>query len=202
GPVPGELLRPACHLSVRWAGRAGAHVDGGAARPAVTGALALLRPGPGDGATAGGEPLARGADRVVELVPRVPDAEAPSALPGHRVGSRDVRDAARGRLPGVAADAARADGGLRPAGDAELDVSGRRHGRAGPPARRDGVHPELHLQLEQGLRDLQTLRGLAARDQRPARPNAAHAYGWGNSRSVARWAARSAAGGSCVAISL
>src|SRR5262249_11566789 len=108
-PVPGELLRPACHLSVRWAGRACAHVDGGAARPAVTGALALLRPGPGDGATAGGEPLARGADRVVELVARVPDAEAPSALPGHRVGSRDVRDAARGRLPSVAADAARAD---------------------------------------------------------------------------------------------
>ncbi len=84
-------------------------------------------------------------------------AEAPSALPGHRLRPRDVRDVARGRLPGVAANAARADGGLRPAGDAELDVPRRRDGGARPPAGRDGLHPELHLQLQQSLRGLQAV---------------------------------------------
>ena len=117
-------------------------------------AVAMLRPRPRHRARAGGEPLARGAHRLVELVARVPDAQAPPAASRRCLRPRALRGPAAGRLRDVAQDAAGGDRGQRSAGDAQLDVPGRRHGRARAAAERDDVHRELDLQLEQGVRDL------------------------------------------------
>ncbi len=71
----------------------------------------LLRSRPRDRDGHGGQSVARRLDRVVELVPCVPDAEASPALPGRRGRPGDVRVAARRRLSGVAAHLARRDRG-------------------------------------------------------------------------------------------
>src|SRR5256712_5371450 len=167
-PLPGravldQLLWPPGHLAVRRRRELRRSPDRGSARPAVAGAEALLRPRPRRRARDGRESLAGGPDHLVELVARVPDPEAPPALPRSRRRSRALRQAAGRGLRGVAGDVAAGARGERPAGDAELDVPGGRDGGARPAAGRGEVRPDVPLQLEQVLRGLQRVNaGLTA----------------------------------------
>src|SRR5439155_6272377 len=112
-PLPGQLLRAAGHRSARRSRRRGEPAGGGS-RSAVAVTRALLRSRTGLCAGAVGRPLARGPDRVVELVACLPDPEASLALPGRGGRPGDVRDAAGRELPDVAADVAGGGRGERP----------------------------------------------------------------------------------------
>ena len=102
----------------------------GRAGSAVAVAAPLLRDGTGDRARPEGEPVAGGDHGLVELVARLPHREEPLDLSRPRIGPRAARAPARRELQRVARYAARADGGGRPAGSAQLDLPRRRHGRA------------------------------------------------------------------------
>src|SRR5262249_33115268 len=114
--------------------------------------------GRGDGAGDARQPVARGPDRLVELVARLPHRQELPALSRHRVGPPPVRGAARRRLRDVATDAAGRQRGGGAAGDAQLVHAGRRDGGARAQARRVRVHRDVVLQLQQVLRDVETVR--------------------------------------------
>src|SRR5215469_5704469 len=100
------------------------------------------------------EPVAGGADRLVELVACVSHAQALPALPRHRGGPRALQRLAGRGLCGMARASAECDRGQRPAGGAELDVPDGRDEGARPAALRNLLCRELDLQLEQVLRRL------------------------------------------------
>src|SRR5206468_2964196 len=98
-PLPGravldQLLRSPRHLAVRRRVELRRSAVRRSARSAVAVTGALLRPGPRGGAGSGHEPVARGAGRLVELVARLPDAEAPPALSRRGGRPRALRQAA------------------------------------------------------------------------------------------------------------
>src|SRR5439155_1640040 len=103
------------------------------------------------------EPVAHGPDRLLQLVARVPDRQAPPALPGHRGGSAALRVAARGRLRDVAQDAAGVHRGGRAAGNAELVHARRRHGRARTRARHVRLRRDVGVQLQQVVRGVHAM---------------------------------------------
>src|SRR5215510_10650296 len=96
--------------------------------------------------------MAGGPGRLVELVARLPDAEASPALSRRGGRPRALREAAGRRLRDVAANAAGGARGERAAGDAQLDVPGGRDVGARTEAGRCELRADLHLQLEQVLR--------------------------------------------------
>ena len=73
-----------------------------------------------------GQPVAGGADRIVQLVPRVPDGKELVDVLRRGIGPGTVRGVPGRQLRGLARPHHGAGGGRRAAGDAELDVPGRR----------------------------------------------------------------------------
>src|SRR5205807_601284 len=155
--LPGELLRPARDRPARVSQQPRATGRGGGSRSAVADAQAVHGGRRGHRARHAREPVAHRAHRVVELVARVPDRQAPPALSGHRGGPPPLRSAARRRLRDVAQDAAGIDRGVGPARDAQLVHAGRGHGGAGAQARRVRVHRDVVVQLQQVLRGVQAM---------------------------------------------
>src|SRR5581483_3112254 len=144
GAVPRELLRQRSDEP---------HGDPGEQRPGAAGAAgadaaALLRPGAGGGGDPRGKPLAGGADRVVIVVARVPDEEAPRAVSGRGVGPQAAGGAAGGAARRMAEPKPRYAGGRGAARVPELGVPGVRDGRAAGGGA--GLRRDVDLQLGQG----------------------------------------------------
>src|SRR5205823_3254983 len=150
-------LRPARDRPARVSQQPRATGRRGGSRSAVADAQAVHGGRRGHRARDAREPVAHRAHRVVELVARVPDRQAPPALSGHRGGPPPLRSAARRRLRDVAQDAAGIDRGVGPAGDAQLVHAGRGHGGAGAQARRVRLHRDVVVQLQQVLRGVQAM---------------------------------------------
>ena len=111
------------------------------------------RHGPG----AAGQPLAGGADRFFQLVPRLSHRKEFLALPGRGVGPGAVRRVQRGQLQGVAHSYHTPDRRRRATGDAELDVLGRGPSPAGAHTGNRRVRADLRVQLQQMPGGSQTL---------------------------------------------
>src|SRR5580692_11395571 len=96
--------------------------------------------------------MAGGADRLVLMVARVPDAEESLPLPRQCRRSRALRRAFVGQAHALARTQHRADRGCRAAGIPQLGHARRRDARAEARARDHRLRRELHLQLGQVLR--------------------------------------------------
>src|SRR5687767_1349461 len=96
--------------------------------------------------------MARGADRLVFLVARVPHRKEPVPALRHRVRSRALRGAARRPARPLAHPHDAADRGRGPAGAAELGRARGRNARARPEGRSRRLDRDVHLQLVEVLR--------------------------------------------------